>query len=97
MTAHWLVYINDDLVKELSNIDLYQYTPLAKRLMGDTFEHIYAGMIPGQVNMQIEEDNFKLQEEIKDNEEKQTIRAIQKRYDDKWIEYSQLIDEKGEL
>ena len=67
MTAYWVVYINDDLYRELQNVDLYSYIPAEKRMEGvQNNEPIYASMIPGLINMQVEDENIKLNEEIAD-------------------------------
>jgi hypothetical protein len=34
MTAYWVVYVNDELAKQIEKIDLYQYKPIEKREKG---------------------------------------------------------------
>ena len=49
MTAHWVVYIDQELENQLSKIDLYAY----KSTEGDVIDqsHMYASKIPGVINV----------------------------------------------
>lgn len=59
-----MVYINQELEKSLSKVNIYTYQrkdfPVIDR------EHVYSSKIPGDVVMLIEEDNRKLKDEILD-------------------------------
>lgn len=58
MTAYWVVYINDELEKEISKLDLYSYKP--------NVQHFYNNYIPGIIRMQVLDENNKLAKDIKE-------------------------------
>ena len=66
MTAYWVVYVNDELAKEMQSIDIYQYQPTEKRAdPGKTSHHDrYAEIIPGDIRMLVLDENTKLANEI---------------------------------
>ena len=67
MTAYWVVYVNDELAKQIQKIDLYQYKPVEKRDKGVLQIHdAYSEIIPAQIRMLVSDDNVKLANEMTD-------------------------------
>lgn len=74
MTAYWVVYINEDLEIELraTNINDYKYQSLANV----NLNHVYASKITGETNMKVNDDNFKLENEITDWKMSNLVKVI---------------------
>jgi hypothetical protein len=67
MTAYWVVYVNDELAKQIEKIDLYQYKPIEKRDSGIlNYHERYFETIPGPIRMLVSDENVKLANEITD-------------------------------
>lgn len=79
MTAYWAVYINQELIDQISKIDLYHYlVPSARLIDGNSQinEHFYSDFIPGEIRMAISDENQKLANEIQDWQLTQKVKAI---------------------
>ncbi len=64
---YWVVYVNDELAKQIQKIDLYQYKPVEKRDKGVLQIHdAYSEIIPAQIRMLVSDDNVKLANEMTD-------------------------------
>jgi len=61
-TAYWVVYVNEELANENTQHNLFSYNPNDGQNIDQN--HVYAGIIPGPINLQVTEDNVKLQQEI---------------------------------
>jgi len=60
MTAYWVVYVNEEVAKQMEKADIYQY----KQSEFIDKSHIYSSHIPGAINLLVDDDNNKLREEI---------------------------------
>ena len=79
MTATWTVYVNQELENELSNIDINVY-----KQSGISQGHVYASLLPGLMNVLVDDDNIKLKNEINEWQSTQMVKSIQKKYDEKF-------------
>jgi hypothetical protein len=61
MTAYWVVYVNGDIEKETKayNLNIFKQGDLITDMT-----HYYSKLIPGDIRMQVDDDNRKMQEEI---------------------------------
>lgn len=57
MTAFFVIYINPQIARELDNFDIYHYAPSEQRGEDYINPQFYANMIPGVINMQIDDEN----------------------------------------
>lgn len=84
MTAFFVLYINPTIARELDNFDIYHYAPPEKQDADYMSPQIYANMIPGLINIQIDDENLKLKELILNHKAEQIVKEVQKSYDEKY-------------
>jgi ubiquitin carboxyl-terminal hydrolase 25/28 len=92
MTAYWLVYVNEEQAEMLKTLNLTLYNAPEKEasslaseagqqdaLMAvpkENLAHHYQEMIPGAINMLVEDENLKLRELIEGHQAQSIVREI---------------------
>jgi ubiquitin carboxyl-terminal hydrolase 25/28 len=90
-TAFFVIYISPRIANELKDFDIYGYTQPEKRDANNYVDaHLYANMVPGIINMQVEEENLKLRDAIVDHKATNMVKEIQKAYDERYNEINQI-------
>lgn len=88
MNAYWVVYVNNDIANEIAQSSLHTYKTGEGQASEANSNHPYGQRLSGQLNLLIEDDNIKFREEIIDWQATQAVKQIQKRFDEKYADYS---------